>query len=402
MKEAQFQAIVRRPAVVIAGLLILVIVGFWGVNRLVRRFGEQRKALARHLYERSQVEQRKNQAEAAIEDLRAALDYDPSNFGYQLALARLLRDTGNIQEAESYLISLWERDPQNGLVNVALARLYVRQHSIEKAIQYYHNAIYGVWPSDAESQRLAIQQELVQFLIEEKTYAQAQAELISWSSALPVDSNLHLIVADLFKATHDYDHALAEYQKFLRRERNNPEALAGAGEAVFLLGRYRTAQNYFQDAIRAGNQDVHNKKLLETSTTILNIDPFGRRISTQERNQRVRQAFSQAGKRLANCAQDQKIKLPPMPGIVQASEQDEKQPSPQHDTADNLPALAQRWIDLRSRVVRLNSTSGTEIREAAMDLVFTIEQQTQTKCGPPSELDEGLLLLSQNPTGVEQ
>src|SRR5690349_87898 len=95
------RAITSRPPIVLASLLVLAILGFWGVNHLVNRFKEQRKALARHLYERSQVERGKNLSALAIEDLRGALDYDPSNFDYQLNLARLLRDTGNIPEAES-------------------------------------------------------------------------------------------------------------------------------------------------------------------------------------------------------------------------------------------------------------------------------------------------------------
>ena len=37
-----------------------------------------------------------------------------------------------------------------------------------------------------------------------------------------------------------------------------------------------------------------------------------------------------------------------------------------------------------------------------MRLVFDIEQQTAQQCGPPSGLDQALLILAQNPNGVER
>ncbi len=89
--------------------------------------------------------------EAALGDFRAALSYSHDNSQYQLSLARALRDTGRTAEAETYLISLWERTPQEGPVNLALGRLFAREQQFDKAIQYYHNAIYGFWASDADT-----------------------------------------------------------------------------------------------------------------------------------------------------------------------------------------------------------------------------------------------------------
>ena len=36
-------------------------------------------------------------------------------------------------------------------MNLALGRLFARERLFDKAIQYYHNAIYGLWPGDPES-----------------------------------------------------------------------------------------------------------------------------------------------------------------------------------------------------------------------------------------------------------
>lgn len=383
MRHATIQEVTRRPVFVLAGLLVIAVLGFWGVGRFVNRFGEQQKALGRHLFAQSQLEQQQGKSEQAIEDLRAALDYNPDNFQYQLSLARLLRDTGRTSEAQTYLISLWERDPQNGAVNLALARLFARQHEIEKAIQYYHNATYGVWPENAGDERRDTRLELVQFLLQEKAYPQAQAELISWESIMPPDPQLQIMVANLFSAALDYQHALAGYQRVLRKQRNNHEALAGAGNAAYELGRYRTAADYLEPAVRANPQDDGLKQLRDTAEMVLQSNPFARGLSTKERDQRVKSAFQQAGARLDSCdlpAVQTKSVTPP----------------------DELATLKQQWVALKPTVARLYRRSSPDTRDSIMDLVFQIEQKMEEKCGPPAGLDEALLLLGQNPTGVDR
>ncbi len=403
ISSLRLKEFVRRPPVVLASLLVLAIIGFGVVNRLVNRFGEQKKALGRHLFQSSQAELRRGQSDDAIDDLRAALDYNPNNFEYELTLARVLRDTGKTSEAESYLIGLWERDPQNSLVNLAIARLYARQKLPEKTLQYYHNAIYGVWPSDAPALRQQTQLELIHSLLTENAYPQAQAELISWSAALPPDPNLHLTVASLFMDAHDYDHALDEYQTVLRRDRNNAQALAGAGESAYRLGRYRTAQRYLSSGTLNNGRTPESKQLLETTNMILDANPYARRISAREASKRVVQDFERAGTRLSECVKEKNI-------VVDTSA---KESSTQQNSAnvkssgtqpseDDLSALYQRWLALKPRVTALRISAGNSLRDSAIDVTFDIEQQTATACGAPSGLDQALLLLSQNPTGAER
>ncbi|MGH9537291.1 MAG: tetratricopeptide repeat protein [Terriglobales bacterium] len=383
MNVAALKAITRRPPVILASLLIVAVLAFAGVNRLVNRFGEQEKALARHLYEHGLQAQSSGNPEAALGDFRAALGYSHDNFQYQLSLARALRDTGRTAEAESYLISLWERSPQEGAVNLALGRLFAREKQFDKAIQYYHNAIYGFWPSEADTRRRDAQFELIEFLVQQKAYPQAQAELITMASALPADSSLHLRVANLFARAQDYDHALAQCQEVLRTDHGNQTALYGAAQAAFRLGRYRTAQGYLQSALRADPQNADARQLLETATQVLQSDPFAPRISDAERNRRVRSAFLRAGDRLEACAKSQGIDLSPQ--------------SP----STGLPSLEAQWLELKPKVTRLGS-SNDGLLDQLMNLVYEIEQQTQSVCGPAEGLDRALLLLSQGPAGAER
>ncbi len=384
MNLARLKFIARRPPVILATLLVVAALAFLGVNRLVNRFHEQEKALARHLYDRGFRAQTAGNPEAALGDYRAALGYDHNNFQYQLGLARALRDTGRTAEAEVYLISLWERTPQEGLVNLALGRLFAREQLFDKAIQYYHNAIYGVWASDGDTRRRDAQFELIEFLLQRKDYPQAQAELITMVSALPGVPALHLRVADLFARAQDYEHALAQYEQVLRIDHGNQAALNGAGQAAFQLGHHRLAQQYLQAAVRDNPQNSQARQSLEVATQVLQSDPFARHISDAERLRRMRSAFADAGERLDSCAASKGIDLNPT--------------SP----SSGLSSLKSQWLDMKPKLEKLRPSGDGGMLDAVMDLVYDIERQTQVTCGTPEGSNRVLLLLSQDREGTDR
>ncbi|MGA8151810.1 MAG: tetratricopeptide repeat protein [Terriglobales bacterium] len=384
MDRVAFAQFMNRPAVVIASLTVLAVIGFAGVTRLSNRFGEQQKALARHLYQQGLADQQAGKPEMAVEHFRAALTYSHDNFQYQLSLARALRDTGRIPEAETYLISLWERSPQDGAVNLALGRLAAREKLLDKTTQYYHNAIYGVWPSNADENRLNAWFELVDFLLHQNARPQAQAELIALSAELPRRPELQLRVADFFARAQDYPHALLEYQKVLQTSRGNPEALAGAGEAAFNLARYRTAARYLEAAVTANPRDTDSAQLLQVTKVVLDVNPFGREISSSERHRRIRAIFEAGGKRLDACL------ATPVPSSLPAT------------GAPALPVspLKTSWLEMKKKLARLGPRGESGLADEVMDLVQQIEQETPNCSTTPQ--DQALLLLAQNRAGVEQ
>ncbi len=381
MTRSDLQEVSRRPPVVIVALAIVAILGFVLVTHLVNRFAEQQKALARHLYAQGVADRQSGNPERAVEEFRTAVFYSRDSFEYQLALARALRDTGRTNEAEAYLITLWERSPQDGAVNLALARLSARQNSLDKTIQYYHNAIYGVWPVEADASRLNAWFELVETLLRMKARPQAQAELITLSAELPHRVDLQLRAADLFMEAQDYEHALTEYRQILRSDRGNGKALEGAGEASFHLARFNDAERYLQAAVNSQDSDAEH--LLELTRMILASDPFDPRLSVSERSRRVRAAFDHAGDRLQSCSKSLGLDL-----------QSESTPG-------NLEQLNLRWVDLKQQLTRRSSSNNEEILNSSIDLVFQIEQETQKECGAPTGIDQALLLLAQNRVGAE-
>jgi tetratricopeptide (TPR) repeat protein len=374
----------QRPVLVLTILVSLAVIGFISVGRLVSLYHVHQKVLAASIYKQGLADQQLGRFNMAIEDFRAALVYDPDNDQLQLSMGRALRDNGNLDEAEDYLETLWERAPQDSTINLALGRLAVRRGNIQDALRYYHSAIYGVWRSDADANRLQARFELIEFLLQRTAYPEAQAELISLLPTLPPDPVMQLRVARMFAESQDNSRALAQYQAVLKEIPANTVALMGAGQAAFQLGRYRTAQKYLQGATNASPPEPAAAPLLQTANLVLSSDPFHRGISDAERNRRIEAAFTRAGARLEECARSRGVDLDGLP------------------SSDSLASLRSQWMAMKPQLNQLGRKVESDLPDAFMDLVFQIEQETQKQCGSPNSADLALLLISRDRDGVDR
>lgn len=361
----------RRQPVMLAVLAVLGVIFFLAVAGLSRTYHAQRDALGNRWFSRGVVDLGARHYDSAVTDFRAALLYARDNYDYQLNLAEALIGLGRTSEAYSYLVNLWERQPENGLVNLELARIAAQRGQTELAQRYYHNAIYAVWPGDQESKRRETRLELIEYLLNSNARAQAQAELIALGENLGEDPAQQKRVADLFLQARDYEHALAEYRLSLRSNRHDEAAVAGAGWAAFQLQRYPLAERYLQAAVTENPKDTQSEDRLKTAQLVLRMDPFQRQIPMAERNRIVVDAFATAGKRLSSCAT----------------------PKAAAESTAPEPSLADGWAKLKPRISEAELRRDPDLVEQAMDLVFEIERQSAT-CEAPSGEDLALLLIS--------
>jgi tetratricopeptide (TPR) repeat protein len=380
----------RRTPLVLAVLILIAVGGFVIVSRLVTRLRANEKGIARHAYQAGLMEVRAGRPESALDDFRAALVYDADNPEYQLNLARALRETGRLEESEAYLLHLWNAAPQDSTINLALARLAARRGSIDDAIRYYHNAIYGAWTSDPDQNRRKTRFELIDFLLKQRAWPQAQAELLSLAQIMPPDPEQRAKLAGMFAQAGAYSDSLTQYESVLKLNRNDAVALAGAGEAAFQLGHYRTAVRYLEESTKGNPDDGHARERLQMASQVLEMDPFLRRIPDVERNRRITNAFAQAGERLRSCAASKGIEL-----NVGGS----ANPLPLNT---DLPSLWARWQAARPDIRRIGAPSNGDLPDTLMDLIFGIEQQTATVCGEPEGADLALLLISRNREAVDR
>jgi len=236
-KRLDLRLYIKQPPVMLALLAVLGVIFFLAVAGLSRAYHAQREALGNRWFSRGVVDLNARRYDSAMTEFRSALLYSRDNYDYQLNLAEALIGLGRTAEAYSYLVNLWEEEPENGVVNLELARMAAQRGQTEQAQRYYHNAIYAVWPSDQEEKRRETRLELIEYLLSINATAQAQAESIALQENLGEPAQQRR-VGDLFLRAQDYEHALAAYRLSLKYERRNAAALAGAGWAAFQLGRY--------------------------------------------------------------------------------------------------------------------------------------------------------------------
>jgi tetratricopeptide (TPR) repeat protein len=380
----------RSAPIILLILTLAAASGFAAVSHFVSRYNANQQARGRKLYAQGQSDIQVGRFEGAIAAFRAALSCDPTNSQYQLSLARALRDSNDprrLDEAESYLLDLWQRTPQDAAINLALARVEAHRGDIESATRYYHNAMYGVWDSDPDGNRNRARIELIKFLLQRNARAQADSELIALAASLPPDPNAHLQAAQLFEQAQDYSGALAQYEQVLRIDPSNSEALAGAGETAYRPGNYTVAQRYLRMAVDHNPEDSASRQLLASTDLVLGANPFHSHISDAERNRRITAAFAQAEERLDHCALQSGVDLKATNNLPSSSA---------------LPGLQARWLLTQPDLKLLRSPAETDLPDAIMDIVFQIEQQTAATCGPPEGLDLALLLISKKREAASQ
>lgn len=373
--ERNFRRYLRHEPVVLALLSALAVIFFVAVTALSHLYQAQQEFLGNRWFMRGTTDLKQLHFDAAVTEFRSALLYSRDSYAYQLNLAEALIGLKRTGEAYAYFINLWDREPENGLVNLELARIAAQKSETEQALRYYHNAIYATWPGDQQVQRRETRLELIGYLLNISARAHAQAELIALAANLEDDSSQQARVGDLFVQTQDYEHALAEYRLSLKAQPHDPAALAGAGLAAFQLGRYNLAERYLQAAVSANPNDALSAARLKTAARIMQMDPFQRQISVAQRDRIVREAFAAAGQRLESCSAAGAAKGPATTPVAQ-------------------PALSEDWAKMKPQITEPGLRRDPDLVNTAMELVFSIERQTSNACGAASETDAALLLIA--------
>ncbi|MGH9607850.1 MAG: tetratricopeptide repeat protein [Terracidiphilus sp.] len=364
------QPYLRREPVTLTLLTGLAIVLFSAVAGISHLYQAQQDALAVRWSARGAEDLKAQNYQAAVADFRTSLLYSRDNYGYQLNLALALVGEKRYDEAYAYLINLWDSQPENGLVNLELARIAVVRGQTSTAIRYYHNAIYSVWPGSQDAERLSTRIELIDLLLKIGAKAQAESEIIALAANLGNNPNEHAQAGQLFLQAQDYQHALDQFQLTLRGNPHDMAAMAGAGNAAFRLGQYASAERYLRQAVGAGNKA--DRTQLRVAELILELDPFRRQVSAVNRARITLDAYTAAGARLQSCSPPGSFPLP----------------------AATLASLTQDWTKMKPEMTPLRLRRNPDLVNSAMQLVFNIERETSGMCGSPTDTDNALLLIS--------
>ncbi len=356
----------KREPVTLAVLTLLVVVFFLAVTGLSRIYYAQQSSLAERWASRGVDDLNAYRYTAAGVDFRTALLYDRDNGAYQLSLAEALLGLKRFDEAHAYLVNLWEREPDNGLVSLELARIAVHDKQTHQALRFYHNAIYATWRNNPDEARRQARLELIRYLLRIGANTQAEAELIDLAATVGDHAARQTELGQMFLQVGDDQRALTSFRLSLRLNRHGQPAMAGAGEAAFAMGMYPMAQRYLQQAVAASPSDAASAERLKLTNFVLTWDPFRQTIPELDRNRIAIQAFNTAGARLKTCT----------------------------TPSASVQALQQSWSSLNPRINMRGLRVNPDLVNTAMNLVFQIERQTQNTCAAPSDADQALLLIA--------
>ena len=367
-----FPIYLRREAVTLALLTGLVIVFFAMVSGLSGIYQAQQSALAQRWAGRGTKDLGLGEYKVAADEFRTALRYSHDDFAQELGLAEALIGMRRTSEAETYLVNLWDQQPENGIVNRELARIAAGRNETRRALRYYHNAIYATWPDSAERARRETRWELIKYLLSLHAKTQAQSELIALNAEVGDDPSQQLLLGEYFLRVEDDPHALAGFRAALAVDPHSQRALAGAGNAAFNMAKYRLAQRYLRRALVESPGDRDSAARLETTQQVLRMDPFRGEISDVDRVSAVMEAFAVAGTRLQSCAA--------AAGTTGATGAQQ--------------SLGDAWNHMKPQVMVRTLRGKPDQVNQVMNLVFAIEQQANGKCGAGTPSDAALLLIS--------
>jgi predicted Zn-dependent protease len=356
--------------------LILLCGLFAAAGFLNRKFDEHEQAMAREWYARGEAALAARRPEEALNPLRTALVYSRNNPKYELRLGEALVAGGHYAEAQTYLLTLRERQPGSAALNLELARLAALRDDTSGAIQYYEASLYGVWESNGEQQRRAARRELIAYLSSHGRPAEAVAQTISYAANLPPDPWLHIQAGELFLKEESYDHAMEQFREALVLAPHNGTALAGAGRAAFASGDYAGAERFLERASRAAPGDPSVTDTLAVARSVVSLDPDAPNLTAEARGTRAVRAFALAQARLKACA-------------VPASS----------STFATMSALSARAKALEPKVRESRLVRDMDLFTATVSFALDTEQATAATCGAGSVEDRALALLAARRSG---
>jgi tetratricopeptide (TPR) repeat protein len=270
--------------------VMLAIVGLFLADTFLEKIERSESHVeAVRFYANGQRLMEQGKSAEAVDQFRSAISVERNNEDYQLALGQALLAAGRLQDAETTLDDLLQRNPFGGPANLVLARVLIQENKIDEGISYYHRAIYGQWKEDPQANQVKARFELTDLLSHQNSKEALLAELLPLQGDAPDDIATKKKLGRLFIAAGSPARATEIFRDILRAQPQDPDAYAGLGEADFARGNYRTAQTEFLSALRLRPADRETQQRLALCNRVLELDPTGRGLGRAEQYRRSRQ-----------------------------------------------------------------------------------------------------------------
>jgi tetratricopeptide (TPR) repeat protein len=326
-------------------VIALLVAGLFGVDRFLARVeSAEIKNSAQRAYLRGTNLRGEGRTDSAVDALREAHALERDNPEYEIELIDALVAAGKSAQAKPLLDDILAREPNDGRANLIAARLMVRLGDIAGAQAYFHRAIYGEWPRDAEMHRVAAHEELIGLLAARKQKQELLAELISLEAEASPGPKLQKKLGQLFMVADAPGRAAALYTVLVEKDPSDIQAWEGLGDADLQLGQYRAAHDaYLRGFLREPN-NASVRAHLQLLNSVTELDPTQRKLTSIEKYRRSVRILEMATTALATC-----LGAKPAPGadaeLLRTAETTLKGKTPVHVTneaAESVLSLAER------------------------------------------------------------
>jgi hypothetical protein len=302
------QRLLVRDTIALSSLLLIALALSFVTYLLFHSYAGHRGMLEQRWRQRGQTALADGHPLIAIEDLRSALAYSPDDRGLQIELATALANAGRVQEAVVYFNTLHETQPGDGMINLQLARLAVRQSNPSLAVDYYQAALDGTWYGDGTTRRREVRLELSKYLIEQHRYEEARNHLLIAAGNASDNHALQLTVAGLLEEADGDADAFDLYRKAAGFRATRTAGLIGEGRTAAAESRYLLARNVLALATEEGDfgrlprdEQGAARGLLDEANAVLRVFS-AENLPPRARAVRVKVAAQLAQARLAACA----------------------------------------------------------------------------------------------------
>ncbi len=320
---------------------------------------------AARLFEQGRVLMHRGENAVAIQRIKDAISIEHGNRDYLRTLAQAQFAAGETADAESTLTELLQSDSTDGLANLIMARVLVKEGRFTEALSYFHRAIYGHWNEDAAEDRLRVRFELIDLLAQRNSKEELLAELIPVQDYAPRDLKTRTWMGRLFLLAGSSARAADVFRGILHDAPGNADAYAGLGEADFARGNYRAAQRDFQTTLRLAPDDQAARRRLDACNELLMLDPTIRGLAPVERFNRSQKLVALALDETTRCIGQNPS--PELRGLL--------------DKAGN------------TLTAHVSAAHHSEVSESDLDLAEQLWQARKKECKSPPAVDSPLALV---------
>jgi len=325
----------------------------------------ERLVEAARLFEQGRALMQRGENAEAIERIEDALAIERGNRDYLRTVAQAQLAAGKTADAESTLAELLQTDSTDGLTNLIMGRVLVKEGRFAEAVSYFHRAIDGHWNQNATKNRLQVRFELIDLLTQHNSKEELLAELLPLQDQTLPNLEARIRLGRLFLLAASPARAADVFRGILRDAPASADAYAGLGESEFTRGNYRVAQRDFQAALRLAPDDQATRQRLDLCDELLLLDPTVRGLGPAEHLRRSRK-------------------------LVELTVEETTQCIGQNPSPELRGLLEKAGMALQARV---SVAHQSDVSESDLDLAEQLWQARKKECKTPPVTDSSLGLV---------